>query len=116
MECPCCHTSVERYRGQTIPCLLLNLAGLLVILGSAFIQSFDSVWYAALLLFEGVVALAVGLGVRSRSYVLVGVLGLVLNGLAQFSPAFAELPRWHRVPGRRSGGAASAGANNHRGA
>ena len=50
-----------------------------------------------LLLFESVILLGMGLGAGSRSCVLVRVASLILNGLAQFQPAFGELPRFVQI-------------------
>ncbi len=88
---------VERYRQQTISQLLLNFAGLFVILASTFGQSIDSLNYALLLLFESLIVLSIGFGLRSRTYVFVGIVSLLLNGLVQFMPALAEIPRFIQV-------------------
>ncbi len=84
---------IER-RGDGALFALATIAGLSILMGSAFVQSLQSIWYAILLLFEGVAALAWGTINRSRGYVQLGVLSLVANALAQFGPAFADLPRW----------------------
>ena len=88
---------IERYRRQYEIYVMLSITGLLILLGSAFVQSLLSSNYALLLLFESLVVLIVGLGGRSRSYVLIGLAGLVINGLAQFLPAFGELPRFIQI-------------------
>jgi hypothetical protein len=74
--------------------VLATMSGLLILMGSAFAESLQSAWYALLLLAEGVAAMAWGTINRSRGYVQLGVLSLVANALAQFGPAFADLPRW----------------------
>ncbi|MBI5714464.1 MAG: hypothetical protein HZC38_13735 [Chloroflexi bacterium] len=74
--------------------LLATIIGLAILMCSAFAQSLQSAWYALLLLVEGVAALAWGTTTKSRGYVQLGVLSLVANALAQFGPAFADLPRW----------------------
>jgi hypothetical protein len=88
---------IERYRGQIETYWLLTIIGLSLLLGSAFVQSWTSAGYAALLLLESLMALVIGFGIRSRSYILIGLVSLILNGLVQFLPAFAEFPRFIQV-------------------
>jgi hypothetical protein len=71
-----------------------TLLGLLILMGSAFIQSLDGSIYAWLLLAEGLTAGAWGVRTHSRGYVEVGALALIANAIAQFGPGFIELPRW----------------------
>ena len=84
----------ERRHGVRTSYRAATLLGLLILMGSAFIQSLDSVIYAVLLLIEGAAAVGWGARTHSRGYVEVGVLSLLANALAQFGPAFVELPRW----------------------
>jgi len=81
---------LESYRWAT-------LFGLLLLMGSAFYQSFEAPVYAALLLVESVLALGLGIRIHSRGYVIVGGLALVANALVQFGPAFIELDRWIQI-------------------
>ncbi len=88
----------ERRRNVTLTYLAFSLAGLVVLFGSAFVQSLeDSVIYAYLLLVESVIAVRWGIITRSRGYVQLGIIALVANGIAQFGPAFNELPRFAQV-------------------
>ncbi len=84
----------ERRRSQRATYWWPTVFGLLVLMGSAFFQSLDSVIYAVLLLAESLIALAWGVRTHSRGYVQLGLLSLVANGIAQLGPGFAELPRW----------------------
>jgi hypothetical protein len=87
----------ERRRSQADWYQLATLFGLLILMGSAFVQSFDTATYALLLLIESVIALGWGVRMRSRRYVQIAVLALVLNGVAQFGPGFAQLDRWIQI-------------------
>ncbi len=73
-----------------------TLLGLLVLMGSAFVQSLPrgAFVYALILTVESVAAVAWGIRVRSRGYVRVGGLALIANAIAQLGPGFVELPRW----------------------
>ena len=84
----------EQRHDRTSFYVLFSLAGLLVLFGSAFVQSLDESRYAFLLLVESVLAVGWGVRQRSRGFVQLGVLALLANGVAQFGPAFAELPRF----------------------
>jgi hypothetical protein len=74
--------------------LAATLLGLLVLMGTAFVQSLDGSIYALILLLESLAAIGWGAHVHSRGYVRLGILALVANALAQFGPAFVDFPRW----------------------
>lgn len=84
----------ERRRGGQRTYLWPTLLGLLILMGSAFFQSLDAVFYAVLLLLESLAALAWGMRIHSRGFVQLGVLSLLANAIAQFGPSFVDLPRW----------------------
>jgi hypothetical protein len=75
---------------------LLSLLGVLLLMGSAFIQSLPrgEYVYATLLGIESLVALGWGIRTRLRDYVRVGGLALIVNAITQLGPGFVELPRW----------------------
>jgi hypothetical protein len=89
--------SIERYRHASTGYLLFTLSGSILMLGSAFIQSFDAVGYAILLALESVLVLGWGIAVRSRGYVYLGLVALFAAGLIQFGQAFIELPRFVQI-------------------
>lgn len=84
----------EARRSRLLWFQLATLAGLLVLLGSAFYQSWSNLAYAVLLLVESALAFGIGVRLRSRLYVEAGILALLANGLAQFGPAFLQLSPW----------------------
>jgi hypothetical protein len=63
---------------------------------SALIQSLPAgaYEYAILLGVESLAAVLWGIRYRLRSFVQLGGLALIANGIIQFGPAFIELPRW----------------------
>jgi hypothetical protein len=85
---------LERRRGGRLFYLLPTLLGLIILMGSAFYQSFEAVIYAVLLLVESLAAIACGIRFHSRVFVQLGVLALIVNAVAQLGPAYVELPRW----------------------
>ncbi|HUN22517.1 MAG TPA: hypothetical protein PK299_05210 [Anaerolineales bacterium] len=87
----------RRMRKNQLFYLVPTAIGLLVLMTTAFIQSFDSVKYAWLLLLESLIALVWGIRSHSRIYFQLGLLSLVLNGITQFGPSFVELPRWFQL-------------------
>jgi len=87
----------EMRAGRTRTFQLATLAGLIVLFGSAFYQSLSNWIYAVLLLAESALAFGYGLKTRSRMYVQAAVAALLLNGIAQFGPAFVQLERWLQV-------------------
>lgn len=87
----------ERIREHTTGYLLFTMTGLLVLFGSALDQSFDEVRYAILLFCESILAIVIGVRGRSRAYVQLGLLALIVNGIVQYGPAFANLPRFVQI-------------------
>jgi hypothetical protein len=84
----------ERRREVRYSYRAATLLGLLILMGSAFMQSLDAPIYAWLLLAESLAAVAWGVRTHSRGYVEVGALALIANAIAQFGPGFIELPHW----------------------
>ena len=89
----------ERLRGRGVSYRTLTLLGLVVLMGSAFVQALPrrAYGYALLLAVESLAALGWGTRTRSRGYVTVGGLALIANAVAQFGPGFVELPRWVQI-------------------
>jgi hypothetical protein len=73
--------------------------GMVVLMGSAFIQSLGAGnWpYALLLTAESVVAIAWGVRRHLKRCVQVGGLALLANAIAQLGPAFIELSGWIQI-------------------
>ena len=86
----------EHRRGGNLTYRLPTLLGLVILLGSSFVQSLPrgAFVYAVWLGMESLAAIGWGVRTRSRGYVSLGTLALVTNVVAQFGPAFVELPRW----------------------
>lgn len=86
----------ERRRGKKAAYILATLLGLAVSMFSALIQSLPAgaYEYAILLGVESLAAVLWGIRYRLRSFVQLGGLALIANGIIQFGPAFIELPRW----------------------
>jgi hypothetical protein len=86
----------ERLRGRNTSYRWLTLSGLIVLTGSAFVQSLPRCAYGYALLFgiESLVMLGWGIHTHSRGYVQLGGLALIANAIVQFGPSFIELPRW----------------------
>ncbi len=89
----------ERRYGRLLWYRLSTLAGLLTLMGAAFVQSLPrQAWaYAALLLVESLLAVAWGVRNRARGYCQVGALALLANAVAQLGPGFLELTRWIQI-------------------
>jgi hypothetical protein len=70
--------------------------GLVVLMGSAFVQSLGrGHWpYALLLLAESLVVIGWGVRMHLRRCIQVGGLALLANGVAQLGPAFVDLSGW----------------------
>jgi len=86
----------EHRRGGDLTYRLPTLLGLVILLGSSFVQSLPrgTFVYAAWLGMESLAAIGWGVRTRSRGYVSLGAVALLANAMAQFGPAFVELPRW----------------------
>lgn len=80
-------------RGSAIY-LWSTLLGLIILMGTAFIQSLDVIRYAVLLLIESLIAVNWGIRSHSRRYVQLGALSLIANAIVQFGPSFVEISRW----------------------
>jgi hypothetical protein len=89
----------ERRLRSTNSYLWPTLAGLLVLLGTAFVQSLGDrgELYALVLLVESVAALAWGIRTLTRCCCRLGGLALLLNAVAQLGPAFLEFSRWIQI-------------------
>lgn len=90
----------ERLRGASTTYRLATLLGLIVLMGSAFVQSLPhrsatgAHRYALILGVESLVMLGWGIRARSRGYVQLAGLALIANAIVQLGPGFVELPRW----------------------
>lgn len=84
----------EKRRGHRQEYLILSMAGLLVLMGSALWQSLGSVWYSALLGVESIAALYWGIRTKTRGYVQLSILSLLGNGIVLFWFGFANLDKW----------------------
>jgi len=86
----------ERRQGRSLPYQGCLVPGLVVLMGSAFVQSLgQGHWpYALLLLAESLVAIGWGVRLHLRRCVQVGGLALLANGIAQLGPAFVGLSGW----------------------
>jgi hypothetical protein len=89
----------EGTRGGKLIYMLLTYAGLILLLGSAFIQSIPRGAYAYALLLGIESLFAIGWGIRAhcRCYVQVGGLALIANAIVQLGPGFIDLPRWIQI-------------------
>jgi hypothetical protein len=89
----------RRRKGGGVTYWLPTLLGLGVLTISAFVQSLPqgAYVYALLLGVEGLLALGWGIWRRSRGYVLVGLLSLIVNALTQVGRAFVDMPRWIQI-------------------
>lgn len=90
---------IERLRSGGILYRLFTLLGLIVLMGSSFIQSILSYdyTYALLLLGESLASIGWGIWTRTRCFVQIGGLALILNAIVQLGPGFVELPRWIQI-------------------
>lgn len=86
----------ERRLGGQIWYRIPTFLGLLVLMGSAFVQSLprEGFVYALVLLVESLLAAGWGYRTRLRSYVQVGGLALIGNAIVQLGSGFIDLPRW----------------------
>jgi hypothetical protein len=76
-----------------------TVAGLLVLLGSAFVQSLGDrgKLYALVLPLDSVAAVALEVRNRTRYCCQLGGLALLVNALVQLGPAFLEFSRWTQI-------------------
>jgi len=86
----------ERRARRSATYRLATGLGLVLLMGSALVQSAPrgSYGYAFLLLVESLLAVGWGMWTRSRGYVRWGGLALIADAFVQFGPAFVEFPRW----------------------
>jgi hypothetical protein len=86
----------ERRQGRSLSYQGCLVPGLVVLMGSAFVQSLGrGQWpYALLLLAESLVTIGWGVRMHLRRCVQVGGLALLANGIAQLGPAFVDLSGW----------------------
>ena len=91
----------ERLREAGASYRVPTLLGLIVLMGSAFIQSLPrgASVYALLLGVESLASVGWGFRTRLRLYVQLGALALIGNAIAQLGPGFVELPRWIQIGG-----------------
>jgi len=89
----------ERLRGRMNMYRLLSMAGMVILMGSALVQSITSgnFWYAVLLAVEGILFIAFGVYTQSRCFVQFGTVALVANAFIQLGPGFVDLPRWVQI-------------------
>ena len=88
--------TVARMRRQLVIGSIIAGVGLVLLLGTSVVQSFDrdGVRYALLALAEGLVLVGIGIAVRWRVLVVGGVAGTVIIVLRQLFDAVSALPWW----------------------
>lgn len=86
----------EKRQERMLPYRGLTLLGLLLLMGTVFVQSIvdGALWYAILLAAESMLAILWGIRSRSRGFVQVGGAALLANVVVQLGPSFVDLPRW----------------------
>ncbi|MCB0019656.1 MAG: hypothetical protein KDE09_17820, partial [Anaerolineales bacterium] len=89
----------ERHEQHQARFQMASWLGLILLLGSSFLQSLprEALGYTALASFEAFVALVIGIRAHSRHYVLAGGVALLATTLAQIGPAFIDLSRWAQL-------------------
>ena len=89
----------EHARDHRLAYRLLSLLGLVLLMGSAYYQSLvsDNIFYTILLLVESLLALAWGIWQHTRTFVQVGGIALLVNGVTQLGPGFVDLDRWIQI-------------------
>ncbi|MEN8243072.1 MAG: hypothetical protein ABFS17_14230, partial [Chloroflexota bacterium] len=78
---------------------IFTLLGLIILMGSAFLQSFyDQAWgYVLLLGAESILSVAWGIYQKLRGFVQLGTLALIANAVVQLGPVFLELDNWIKI-------------------
>jgi hypothetical protein len=89
----------EHARNHRLAYCLTSLLGLVLLMGSAYYQSLlsDNIFYTILLLVESLLALAWGIWQHTRTFVQVGGIALLVNGVTQLGPGFVDLDRWIQI-------------------
>jgi hypothetical protein len=89
----------ERRREKTGNYRLSTSLGLIILLGSSFLQSLpqEGILYAVLLGLESVAVLVWAIYKRTRAYVRPAIFAFLANGVVQLGPAFVEMPRWIQI-------------------
>lgn len=89
----------ERSRKGFTAYKILTYAGLILLLGTAFIQSIPSGAYPYAILLAVESLIAIGWGVRShcRCYIQVAGIAFLDNAIVQLGPGFIYLPRWIQI-------------------
>jgi len=78
---------------------VLSMMGLVLLMGSALVQSLTTgnFWYAVLLALESLVSIIWGVATHSRCFVQFGGIALIANAIIQLGPGFIDLPRWVHI-------------------
>jgi hypothetical protein len=78
---------------------LLTYTGLVLLMGTAFIQSIPqgAYLYAILVGVEGMLSIAWGIRSHCRCFVQIGSVALIANAVVQLGPGFIDLPRWIQI-------------------
>lgn len=89
----------EKKQGKFLLYKLLTYSGLILLMGSAFIQSIPrgAYIYAVLVGVEAIIAVLWGVRSRCRCFVQVGGIALIANAIVQLGPGFIDLPRWIQI-------------------
>ncbi len=89
----------ERRRLKRTPSNGLTVLGLLLLLGSSFIQSLPrgAIGYTVFLALESIVVIVWGIRKRSRNYVQYGSIAFLANVVVQLGAGFVNLSRWMQI-------------------
>jgi hypothetical protein len=89
----------ERRRGKQTTYNRVTRLGLILLLGSTFLQSLPrgAIGYTLLLAIESVVAIVWGVRKRSRNYVRYGSIAFLANVIVQLGAGFVDLSRWVQI-------------------
>ena len=89
----------ENRRGSTLTYQIPTYLGLLLMMGSALVQSLPrgEYLYAILLGCECILAVVWGIYKHLRGFVQLGIIILFVNAIVQFGPGFVDLPRWIQI-------------------